>query len=101
MCIAMLVCLKNIIISLLQHKIRTLNSIKVEQKVIIRDAQLSIMNEGMEVEKARNDEVRCRICGHQEFPLKRFKKNEWYHITCLMLTDMGSKFLFGHVLIHF
>jgi len=42
----------------------------------------------MELEKPRSDEVRCRICGMQEFPLKRFKKNEWYHMTCLMLTDM-------------
>ncbi len=37
-------------------------------------------------------EIYCRICLMNEFPLKRMKKLEWYHITCLMLHDIGSQF---------
>jgi len=43
-----------------------------------------------EIDHKINEDIHCKICGIQEFPLKRFKKNDWYHINCLLLHDMGS-----------
>ena len=35
-------------------------------------------------------DIHCLICNIDEFPLKKFKKNDWFHITCLLLHDMGN-----------
>ncbi len=39
--------------------------------------------------KVPND-IFCKICLQNDFPLKRMKKNEWYHITCLMFHDISN-----------
>jgi len=40
------------------------------------------------VERKIPPDVYCRICLMNDFALKRVRKGEWYHITCLMMHDL-------------
>ena len=39
-----------------------------------------------------NTELKCGICGIEDYPLKKVRKNDWYHITCLVMHDMSIIF---------
>jgi len=36
----------------------------------------------------QNADLKCGICGIEDYPLKKYRKNDWYHLTCLIMHDM-------------
>jgi PHD-finger len=54
--------------------------------------EFTISSEKPAERKVPND-IFCRVCLQNDFPLKRMKKNEWYHITCLMFHDISKRFI--------
>ena len=40
--------------------------------------------------RCNNMDIQCKLCSIDELPLKKFKRNEWFHVTCLVLNNMSE-----------